>query len=293
MKFIRFIVNNIEKIGVLDKSEKNIIELFTTNKNKRDSMIEFIEEIDDKVLTNIKSKIDNEIGKYKVDEVEICSPIRKPIHDIICVGVNYRKHLIETQEKFDNSFKTPEKIVYFSKRASEIIGTNQSIKSRLDLDEKLDYEVELAVIIGKAGKNIAEKEAEKYIFGYSIFNDISSRGLQKEHIQWYRGKSIDTYSTMGPVILHKSLVPHPLELKICSEVNDEIRQNSNTKYMLSNVSKIISEISNGITLEPGDIIITGTPDGVGLGYNPPKFLKKEDIVKCKIEKIGELINKVE
>ena len=181
----------------------------------------------------------------------------------------------------------------FQKRASEIIGTNQSIKSRLDLDEKLDYEVELAVIIGKAGKNIAEKEAEKYIFGYSIFNDISSRGLQKEHIQWYRGKSIDTYSTMGPVILHKSLVPHPLELKICSEVNDEIRQNSNTKYMLSNVSKIISEISNGITLEPGDIIITGTPDGVGLGYNPPKFLKKEDIVKCKIEKIGELINKVE
>ena len=152
----------------------------------------------------------------------------------------------------------------------------------------------LAVLISlQNSKEPLEKEAEKYIFGYSIFNDISSRGLQKEHIQWYRGKSIDTYSTMGPVILHKSLVPHPLELKICSEVNDEIRQNSNTKYMLSNVSKIISEISNGITLEPGDIIITGTPDGVGLGYNPPKFLKKEDIVKCKIEKIGELINKVE
>lgn len=294
MKFIRFIINDIEKIGILDKTEKQIIELFIIQeKNRKDSMIEFIEKIREKDLEIIKNRVDNEVGKYKIEEVIVCSPIRKPIHDIICVGVNYKKHLIETQEKFDKSFQTPEKTVYFSKRATEIIGTNQAIQSRIDLDEKLDYEVELAVIIGEMGKNISKEDVEKYIFGYSIFNDISARGLQKEHIQWYRGKSIDTYSAMGPVILHKSALSFPLELDICSEVNNELRQNSNTRYMLSNISKLISEISQGITLEPGDIIITGTPDGVGLGFNPPKFLKKEDIIKCKIEKIGELINKVE
>ena len=169
MKFIRFIVNSTEKVGVLDKNGKKIISLFEVKESKRDSMIEFIEEITEKEINYIKEKIDNDEGTYKIEEVKICSPIKKPIHDIICVGVNYRKHLIETQENFDKKFETPEKTVYFSKRASEIIGTNEAIRSRLDIDEKLDYEVELAVIIGKKGKDILEKDVEEYIFGYSIF----------------------------------------------------------------------------------------------------------------------------
>lgn len=180
MKFIRFIINDIEKIGVLDKTEKQIIELFIIQENRRDSMIEFIENIGEKDLENIKNRIDNEIGKYKIEEVRVCAPIRKPIHDIICVGVNYKKHLIETQEKFDKSFQTPEKTVYFSKRATEIIGTNQAIQSRLDLDEKLDYEVELAVIIGKMGKNIFLDTLYLMIFlredyKKNIFNGIEEK----------------------------------------------------------------------------------------------------------------------
>ena len=292
MKFIRFIVNNKEKIGVLDKSELKIIKLYDVEKTEIDPMISIIKSLTKHDLENIKEKIQNEIGEYIVDDVKICSPIRRTLHDVICVGVNYQKHLLETQNRFNNNFEIPQKIVFFSKRSKEIIGTDDYIISKLYLDNMLDYEVELAVIIGREGVNIAKQDANDYIFGYSIFNDISSRQLQKDHIQWFKGKSLDTYSIMGPVILHNSAIQYPLELNISCEVNGEIRQNSNTKFFISDIPTIISEVSKGMTLEPGDIIITGTPDGVGMGFIPPKYLKINDIVKCKIEKIGELINQV-
>lgn len=292
MKFIRFIVNNKEKIGVLDKSELKIIKLYDVEKTEIDPMISIIRSLTKHDLENIKEKIQNEIGEYIVDDVKICSPIRRTLHDVICVGVNYQKHLLETQNRFNNNFEVPQKIVFFSKRSKEIIGTDDYIVSKLYLDNKLDYEVELAVIIGREGINIAKQDANDYIFGYSIFNDISSRQLQKDHIQWFKGKSLDTYSIMGPVILHNSAIQYPLELNISCEVNGEIRQNSNTKFFISDIPTIISEVSKGMTLEPGDIIITGTPNGVGMGFIPPKYLKINDIVKCKIEKIGELINQV-
>ena len=292
MKFIRFIVNNKEKIGVLDKSELKIIKLYDVEKTEIDPMISIIKSLTKHDLENIKEKIQNEIGEYIVDDVKICSPIRRTLHDVICVGVNYQKHLLETQNRFNNNFEIPQKIVFFSKRSKEIIGTDDYIISKLYLDNMLDYEVELAVIIGREGVNIAKQDANDYIFGYSIFNDISSRQLQKDHIQWFKGKSLDTYSIMGPVILHNSAIQYPLELNISCEVNGEIRQNSNTKFFISDIPTIISEVSKGMTLEPGDIIITGTPNGVGMGFIPPKYLKINDIVKCKIEKIGELINQV-
>ena len=148
--------------------------------------------------------------KYCISEVKLCSPINKPIHDIICVGVNYKDHLEETKESFEgDSFKIPNKTVYFSKRAIEIIGPDEVIKSRLDLDDQLDYEVELAIIIGKKGTCIPKEKVEEYIFGYSVFNDISSRKLQQQHQQWFRGKSLDTYTAMGPSIIYKTDLPFP------------------------------------------------------------------------------------
>ena len=240
-----------------------------------------------------RQKIDSRYQGNLVKDIKICSPIKRPIHDIMCVGVNYKDHLEETQKNFDKEFEKPKKIVYFSKRAYDIIGPEDSVKSRMDLDKKLDYEVELAVIIGKKGKDILEEDVEEYIFGYSIFNDFSARELQQSHVQWYRGKSLDTYSAMGPVILHKSALPFPIEVDIKSFVNGELRQSSNTRLFLANIPKIISEISTGITLEAGDIIITGTPAGVGLGFNPPKFLKKGDQVICEIPEIGKLKNIIE
>lgn len=266
VKFVRFKKNNIEKIGIFNYDETRVLDLNEILNKSFLSMIDVVENIDNKDLEVLaKAKIDSRYQGNLVKDIKICSPIKRSIHDIICVGVNYRDHLEETQKNFDKGFDKPKKIVYFSKRAYEIIGPEDSVKSRMDLDKKLDYEVELAVIIGKKGKDIPEEDVEEYIFGYSIFNDFSARELQQSHVQWYRGKSLDTYSAMGPVILHKSALPFPIEVDIKSFVNGELRQSSNTRLFLADIPKIISEISTGITLEAGDIIITGTPAGVGLG----------------------------
>lgn len=294
MKFVRFEKNNIEKIGIFNDDETRVLELNKILDKNFLSMLDVIENIDNKDLEILaKAKINDGYQGNLVKDIKICSPIKRPVHDIICVGVNYRDHLEETQKNFDKGFDKPKKIVYFSKRAYEIIGPEDSVKSRMDLDKKLDYEVELAVIIRKKGKDILEKDVEEYIFGYSIFNDFSARELQQSHVQWYRGKSLDTYSAMGPVILHKSALPFPIEVDIKSFVNGELRQSANTRLFLADIPKIISEISTGITLEAGDIIITGTPAGVGLGFNPPKFLKKGDQVICEIPEIGKLKNIIE
>lgn len=294
VKFIRFKKNNIEKIGIFNNDETRVLDVNEILNKNFLSMIDVIENINNKDLEALaKAKIDSRYQGNLVKDIKICSPIKRPIHDIMCVGVNYKDHLEETQKNFDKEFEKPKKIVYFSKRAYDIIGPEDSVKSRMDLDKKLDYEVELAVIIGKKGKDILEEDVEEYIFGYSIFNDFSARELQQSHVQWYRGKSLDTYSAMGPVILHKSALPFPIEVDIKSFVNGELRQSSNTRLFLANIPKIISGISTGITLEAGDIIITGTPAGVGLGFNPPKFLKKGDQVICEIPEIGKLKNIIE
>lgn len=283
-------------IGVLTNDDRviNISDIFSDMKDS--SMVQFIEKYDNSIANKIKNVLAGDISNIAMplDEVKLCSPIRKPIHDILCVGVNYKDHLEETKNSFNESgFVKPTNTVYFSKRATEIIGQDDTIKSRLDIDDHLDYEVELAVIIGKKCTNVNLLDVEDVIFGYSILNDISSRQLQQKHLQWYRGKSIDTYTSMGPWIVTKDEIPFPVELNVKSTVNGEIRQSSNTKLFLENIPSLISEFSTGITFEPGDIIATGTPSGVGMGYNPPRFMKKGDNVVCEIDRIGYLKNTVE
>lgn len=297
MKFVRFKSENNEKLGIFNKDESKIIEISSVLKGREfSSMIDLIENITEDEMEQLQETFGGKISEYvqyDVSKVKICSPIKRSIHDIICVGVNYKSHLEETKESFKDDFTETEKTVYFSKRASEIIGTGDAVKSRMDLDTHLDYEVELAVIIGKKGSDIAKEDVEKYIFGYSIFNDISARELQQSHFQWYRGKSLDTYSSMGPCILHKTALSFPIEVDVKSYVNKELRQSSNTRLFLADIPQIISEISAGITLEPGDIIITGTPSGVGMGMKPQGFMKKGDVVTCEIPEIGKLINTIE
>ena len=231
---------------------------------------------------------------YKVGEVNLSARGNFTFarNEILCVGVNYRDHREEAAGALAD-FKAAPEAVYFAKRAIRILGSGEAIEARLDLDDQLDYEVELAVIIGKEGKDIPREKAEEYIFGYSIFNDISSRKLQNRHGQWFRGKSLDTYSAMGPVILHKSALPFPVEVDVRSYVNGEKRQDSNTRLFLADIPKIIEDLSKGMTLEPGDIIATGTPAGVGMGSNPPRFMKQGDEVICEIPPIGRLVNRVE
>ena len=225
--------------------------------------------------------------------LQLLSPIEHTVHDILCVGVNYRDHLEETKEHMAGAVSDEvSQTVYFAKRAHRILGPEEPVHGRDDLDEKIDYEVELAVIIGKEGKNISEEDAENYIFGYSVFNDLSSRTLQTSHGQWLIGKSLDEYTSMGPVIVDRQELPMPLELDVRSYVNGELRQNSNTRNLIKNVPAIIAELSQGITLEAGDIIATGTPSGVGMGFVPPRFLKKGDEVSCEVEYIGQLTNTI-
>lgn len=299
MKFICFKESGKEKLGVLSRDGTLAIEVSSIKLSKEfDDMNDLIKNISYSDIERIQNSLLNNdttsFTTYPIHEIKLCSPIKRPIHDVICVGVNYQDHLDETKESFDKeSFSVPKKTVYFSKRATETIGPEDSIISHINIDEQLDYEAELAVIIGTKGTNIPKEKAEDYIFGYTIMNDISARNLQQQHLQWYRGKSLDTFTSLGPSIVHKSEIPFPIRLNVCSRVNGELRQSSNTKHFLADIPSIIAEISNGITLEPGDIIATGTPSGVGIGFKPPRFMKAGDVVECEVESIGILRNKVE
>ena len=292
MKFISFLEwNNTEAIGVLTKDEKSVVPIADIIPDfKNYNMINFIENCNKEILYKLEKEINSFKQTYSIEKIQLLSPITKPIHDIICVGVNYQDHINEVKDNINDIKNT--KPVYFSKRAIYIIGHNHNINSRLDLDKALDYEAELAIIIGKTAKDINPKDVKKHIFGYTIFNDISSRKMQKEHSQWYKGKSLDTYSSMGPCIVYKDDIKDVNNLNIKSTLNDELRQSSNTKHMIHNIDELVSDLSRGMTLEAGDIIATGTPSGVGMGFNPPKYMKTGDKITCSIENIGELTNYV-
>lgn len=278
MKFINYLYNGKEEIGIY--TEEGIIRL-----EKFENMIDFIRNGKEEDYNYIKNATD----RIHKSEVKLLSPITRPIHDIICVGKNYLDHIIEMDSSADmEDFK----LNYFSKRSSNILGDNAKIKGRFDLDDNVDYESELAIIIGKEGKDIKRDEVMNYIFGFSIFNDLSSRKIQMGHKQWFLGKSIDNYSIMGPCIVTKDEFSSPIEVNIQSKVNGELRQDSNTKYMIKGIEDIIVELSAHMTLEPGYIIATGTPAGVGKGFTPPKYLKEGDTVECIIEGIGVLRNKI-
>ncbi len=229
-----------------------------------------------------------------LSEVRLTSPIQRPLHDIICVGINYAAHLEEHRNHFvSGEFVAPPKAVYFGKRAIRITGPEEEIDGHLDMDERLDYEVELAVVIGDTiDSSTKYEEIGSKIFGYSVFNDVSARAVQKQHDQWYYGKSMDTFCVMGPWIVTSDEIAVNEPLKVQSRINGEIRQNSTTGLMIRNVSDLIYDLSRGITLEAGDILATGTPSGVGQGFTPPRFMKKGDVVEAEVEKIGILRNTI-
>ena len=295
MKFICFEMAGKAEIGILNKEETSILPL---SRIYPGFGVTIMQQVIEGAGENESSQLwdayngETDCPQVPLEEVKVLAPIERPVHDILCVGVNYRDHREEAAGALAD-FKAAPEAVYFAKRAIRILGSGEAIEARLDLDDQLDYEVELAVIIGKEGKDIPREKAEEYIFGYSIFNDISSRKLQNRHGQWFRGKSLDTYSAMGPVILHKSALPFPVEVDVRSYVNGEKRQDSNTRLFLADIPKIIEDLSKGMTLEPGDIIATGTPAGVGMGSNPPRFMKQGDEVICEIPPIGRLVNRVE
>lgn len=281
-----------EKIGLLTKNKEKIIPIEELIKeNPPSSMLELIETFSQEMSIKLNNA-EQDCNTIKLTQVKIMAPIPNTLRGVICLGKNYQGHIKELAQAIDQDAEIPEYPIYFYKMVDKAVGDQGYIPSHNELTSKLDYEVELAVVIGKKGQNIPEERVEEYIFGYTIINDITARNLQKQHKQWFRGKSLDGTCPMGPYLIHKSALNFPPELNIKSYVNDELRQNDNTRNMLHSISYVISEISEGITLRPGDIISTGTPEGVGLGFKPSKFLKHGDKIKCYIEKIGTLTNTV-
>jgi 2-keto-4-pentenoate hydratase/2-oxohepta-3-ene-1,7-dioic acid hydratase in catechol pathway len=226
---------------------------------------------------------------YPLSNIRLLAPIPRPAKNVFCVGKNYVEHALELGSDAD----IPEHIMLFSKAPTTVVGHGAVVLNHQHVTNELDYEGELAVVIGKKGKGIKKEEAFDYVFGYTIVNDITARDLQERHKQFLLGKSLDTSCPMGPWIVHKSLIPNPNRLQIETKVNGETRQKANTEQFIFNIETIISTISQGMTLEPGDIIATGTPAGVGKGMKPPHFLKPGDVVEVTIEGIGTLRNEIE
>ncbi|MBS7527269.1 fumarylacetoacetate hydrolase family protein [Fusibacter paucivorans] len=234
----------------------------------------------------------SELMPIPLSEVKFETPVKTPKRNIICVGKNYLEHARELQGKTATLAGIPTEPIFFSKMAFETIGPEDHIIYETSVTNEVDYEAELAVIIGKRIKNITEADAEAAIFGYTVSNDVSARNLQVQHIQWHKGKSLDTFTPLGPVVVTKDQFDYPPKLKVECLVNGEVRQSSYTDNLIFSISKLIATLSQGMTLIPGDIILTGTPSGVGMGFDPPKYLKDGDIVTCRIEGIGDLTNKV-
>jgi 2-keto-4-pentenoate hydratase/2-oxohepta-3-ene-1,7-dioic acid hydratase in catechol pathway len=240
--------------------------------------------------------IDSHLGEaVPLAAVKLLAPIPRPARNVFCVGKNYHEHAKEfASSGFDSTAKEviPEAPVVFSKPPSSVIATGETILGSLDPTASVDYEGELAVVIGKGGRGIARSAAATHVFGYTIVNDVTARTLQQKHRQWLLGKGIDTFCPMGPAILTADEVPDVRKLNLRTWVNGELRQDAVVADLIFDVPTLIETISAVIALEPGDVIATGTPVGVGIGFSPPKFLKAGDRVAIEVSGIGRLENPV-
>lgn len=221
---------------------------------------------------------------YHRSEVKIEAPVQKP-GKIICVGHNFRKHIQEMGREI------PTHPVIFAKFANTIIGPEDDIPY-YPISDQLDYEMEFAFVIGKQARNVSEEDALDYVAGYTIANDVTYRDIQRRTLQWLQGKTVDGSLPLGPHLVTADEIGDPAGLEMVLKVNGEVRQSTNTDDFVFNVPKLVSFLSGLLTLEPGDLVLTGTPGGVGFAMNPPQFLKDGDVVTIEIEKIGVLENKV-
>ena len=286
MKLVTYQYDGIERVGALTPDGAAILPLPYPDMN---TLIESASFAD---LLSAASAAERSGASVPAAEAVLLAPIPRPRQDIICLGMNYRDHLTEAAN-YDSAFAKERPVtVYFSKRVSQAVAPEGFIERHAGLTERLDYENELAVILGKTARDVKAADAADYIFGYTIVNDVSAREVQTAHKQFYFGKSLDGFTPMGPCITTADEIAFPPALTLTTLVNGELRQNSNTSLLLNSIAEIIEELSSGMTLLPGTIIATGTPAGVGMGFEPPKFLASGDVVACTIEGIGTLRNTV-
>ncbi|KJY41178.1 fumarylacetoacetate hydrolase family protein [Streptomyces sp. R33] len=226
---------------------------------------------------------------HRLEEVTLGAPLRPG--KIIGVGLNYVEHVEESSRSLDTDKELPPRPVLFSKPATAVTGPGAPILHNGDLTQQLDWECELAVVIGRTAFRVSEEDAYEHIFGFSIVNDISARD-QRRSGQWFFSKGQDSYAPFGPVVVTADEIPDPMALDLSLRVNGVTKQKSNTRHMLFPIARLIADISSGVTLEPGDVIATGSPSGVGAGMVPPEFLVPGDTVEATVERIGTLANPV-
>ena len=292
MKLVTYEYENVQAVGVLHPDGSRIAPVRNMGCDFAD-----MNDLIRRITPAQKQMLARKAGQhYTVPAAEagILSPIPHPTHDVICLGLNYTEHMEEAAAFASASFVKKDKryAVYFSKRVGTSPGPEGIIPAYTGLVDSLDYEVELAVIIGRDAFQVSREQALDCIFGYTILNDVSARNLQSAHTQWYFGKSLDGFTPMGPVIVTADEISFPPRLGIRSRVNGELMQDSTTDMLITGIDEIISELSRGMTLEAGTIIATGTPKGVGLGFDPPRWLQPGDTVECEIDQIGVLRNYV-
>ena len=225
----------------------------------------------------------------RLEDVTLHAPLRPG--KVVGVGLNYVEHVEESSRSLDTDKDLPTRPVLFSKPGTAVIGPGAPIRHNGALTQQLDWECELAVVIGKPALGVSESDALDHVFGYSIINDISARD-QRRSGQWFFSKGQDSYAPFGPMIVTTDEITDPHDLQLKLTVNGDQRQNGNSRHMLFKIPTLIADISSGVTLEPGDVIATGSPQGVGAAMDPPTFLQPGDVVECTIERIGTLRNPV-
>jgi len=229
---------------------------------------------------------------YPASEVKLLAPIPRPAKNVFCVGRNYMEHVHEGDRMFQRDPSIPTVPNFFSKTPTTVVGPDAEVRYPVKVTQAFDYEIELGVIIGKAGRDIPRDKALEHVFGYTIINDVTARDLQRTHVQWFKGKTLDTTCPMGPWIVDAAEVGDPASMELRFLLNGEQRQKASTAQMIFDVPAIIENLSAGLTLEPGDVIASGTPSGVGFGMEPKGLLKGGDVMECHISKIGVLRNTV-
>ena len=288
MRLVTYLHHGMTGVGALDSQSARIRPLDLVDGRPIPDMLTLIREGLDAITPSVMRPAIPRV------EVDLLAPIPRPARNIFCVGKNYRRHAEEfARSGFDTSSSAavPEHPMVFTKVPESVIGDHDTILYPEGTSNAVDYEAELAVVIGKPGRGISRARAMAHVFGYTIVNDVTARDWQQRHGQWFLGKSFDTFCPMGPVLVTADELD-PSALDIRCWVNDELRQQANTRDLIFDIPTLIATISAGITLQPGDIIATGTPEGVGAGFDPPRFLRRGNEVVIEIQGIGRLVNDV-
>ncbi len=225
-------------------------------------------------------------------QVQLLAPIPRPVRNVFCVGRNYLEHIKEGMPGKPAEVSLPEVPQFFTKATHAVNAPHGEVRLDASITTKLDYEVELAVVIGQGGRDIPRERAFEHVFGYCVANDFTARDLQRRHEQWFKGKSLDTTFPFGPALVSKDEILNINDLEISLSVNDEVRQRATLGQMIFDIPAIIAHLSAGLSLEPGDIISTGTPSGVGYAMSPPHYLKVGDVVESRIMGLGQLRNRI-